>query len=106
MIIEPKFDLPEEIYKDWLADQEFDHLRDVYFYSLISLYEMDIMYSDWNWLEGEAFGEGLGSINNDGDGLRISIYENYGENQIRLGFDVPGTNFIYFYSGRRGDGTT
>jgi len=95
-----------EIYKDWLADQGFDQLRDVYFYSLISLYEMDIMYSDY-WNPGnEAFGEGLGSIDNDGDGLIISIYENYGENKIPLGFDVPGTNFIYFYSGRRGDGTT
>ncbi len=46
MIIEPNCDLPEEIYKDWLADQGFDQLREIPIYSFIggiySPYEMAV----------------------------------------------------------------
>ncbi len=67
MYTEPQCDLPEEIYKDWLADQGFDDLRYVDFASLIGGIISNLYYHCGHSLIGFS-AAGYGSYREGGDG--------------------------------------
>lgn len=65
--------MPENIYKDFLADQNFDELREMYFYSLIT---GCFCFIDHDEAEENEYYNDLNVIDDSGDGSEWSTYNN------------------------------
>jgi len=92
---EPNVDLPEEIYKDWLADQGFDELREINFQSLIN--GCNVMFYGCHRLDNYTHVFGIGDGSED-TGYWFEDRERFG------GYMGEGNNSSYVIMSEHGHG--